>query len=170
MYNTRDKPGQVTSVPFDLFTNAATGIRRIVISGQKGLIELPETLFADVVDLTILILSNNGLTNRGVVNTMFQRLFGLQIFDMSMNQFTTFDSLWVNPFPTGNGWAYSLTHFYLQGNPISKIEPGAFDNFSPNSCQLEVMLLHDTDEITVPMEFFDMCMDTLITYTLSPRA
>lgn len=166
MYNTGDKPGRLMdgSVPATLFQNRATEIRRIVISGHRGLTTVPAALFANLFDLAVLILSNNGFTNNGINPLMFQSLISLQIFDMSNNQFTMFPKEWFN-----TGWGWSLTTVYLQSNPSIEIEEGIFDEFA-FGCMLEVVLLHDTDLISIPVGLFDFCESTLISYTISPRA
>lgn len=182
MYNARSaaKPGQLSSIPATFFTSAGLTqpkITRIVISGHKSLTEIPRNIFANLINLNTLILSNNGLTNRGVDEATFSTMYALQIWDMSMNQFSLVPAAWVNPSllaanngQRSEGWAWSLTHVYLQGNPITKVEDGIFENFTPNKCVLEVLLLHDTDLVTVPMNVFDMCQDSLISFSISPRA
>jgi Leucine rich repeat len=166
MYNTRVKQGKLEdgSIPSNLFTEAATAIARIVISGHKGLTALPAGIFGGLTNLSILILSNNGLTNEMVPEDSFSSLTGLQIWDMSGNQFQRAPAAWLS-----SGWANSLTNFYLYMNPLEELEDGIFDNFSEGFCRLEVVLLHDTDLKTVNIGTFDFCQDTLISYTLSNR-
>lgn len=165
IYNTKEKPGMLMSIPADLFISAdgtrQTILNRVVISGHRGLTTLPSRLFlGQDRTLAVLILSNNGFVNPGITNTMFRNLNSLCIFDMSNNQFRTAEKAWFD-----GGWAQSLRAFYLQENPITVIEDNMFDF---DACRLQTVLFHDTDAISIPVGLFNFCPE-LITYTISPR-
>lgn len=165
IYNTQSKPGLLSdgSLPGDLFDNSR-GIQRIVISGHRRLSELPPLIFNRLFSLTVLILSNNGFTNRGIIQPlMFQSLSSLQIWDMSNNHFTIAPKEWVN-----TGWARNLTNFYLHDNSqLEKLEDGIFDYFDNGVCQIEVVTAHNTNMKTINPGLFDFCQESLISFTLS---
>lgn len=163
MYNTRDRPGQLTALPNNFFRQNPL-LQRIVISGHRNLASLPSCTHCnsranDVSILAVLIMSNNGLTTNGVASGMFNNLGNLVIWDFSGNQFTTVPNGWFSA-----GWAHSLTNVHLHSNPIALIDGNTFDRVS----LLQTVLLHDTDLISIPVGLFAN-NPHLITYTISPK-
>jgi hypothetical protein len=148
-------------------------LQRVVISGHPNLISLPERFFeftfegqfTHYSEMGVLILSNNGFVDSGISPLMFEAMDDLRILDLSGNEFQTVKKAWFSiVHPTkGLPWSsFGLYKVFFHDNPINIIEDNAFDDIF----FLEQATFHNTNVITVPVNFFKQAFG-LISYTLS---
>lgn len=143
----------ISSLPANLFSNTKD-IERIVIFQSPGIISLPSGLFDGLKNLNTILMVDNGITNGGIPNDLFDDLESLEYWHFFGNQLTTLKKRWF----TSGGQSKlgkSLLDISLWNNgglTTAGIEDGVFDKLD----KLEVVFLHGTQvDYINPEEFAD---------------